>query len=245
MINVFLFVFACGSITEAPISSVNVYSSYVDSDKITNLGWKIQVEKLSFGMTDLTFHSSNTDQAKTPTSDWTSYLFPSAFAHPGHGEETAIIGEMLGDFIWDKDSSSPIGEATLTIGSYSYVDFGISNHLSEPANMAFFMSGTATDQDENTIPFTVSIEVPMDRTINQVPFDITLVENEQKSVSLSFHLVDPFEEIHLFDDIDFAAALGDTTTTLIIGPDDETDEYTLLHRRILSHDHYLFTYGEQ
>jgi hypothetical protein len=245
MINLFLLVFACGSITEAPTSSVSVYPSYVDSEKMTNLGWKVQVDTLSFGMTDLTFHGSNTDQAKTTLSDWTSYLFPSAFAHPGHGEETAILGEMLGDFVWEKNSSLPIGEATLTIGAYSYVDFGISNHLSDPANMAFFMSGTATDQDENAIPFTVSIEAPMDRIIGQVPFDITLVESDQKSVLFSFYLVDPFEEGHLFDDIDFGAGLGGTATTLIIDPDEETAEYTLLHRRILSHDHYLFTYGEQ
>jgi hypothetical protein len=228
----YFFLAGCSDIQEASIVQVPIQSVYIDSLNRTDLGWLVTVEQLEIAVHDFTFHTSS-----VASRVWSMPFVSSAFAHPGHGEDSLITGELSGSFTWGIHDDSVLGYATLTVGDYSYVDVGIHNQL--PNDVAIVMTGVAEHFDYGAVSFDTVLVVPAERLLSQIPFTETITaRSSSQTINFELHVVDPFESQHLFDGIAFQSV---GSSIVVIDESHMTDAYNLLHRRFLSHDHYLFT----
>lgn len=233
------------------------------TDRVTDLGWTIELEQARLALADLRFTTSGEVHMEQRPSAGAQLLglisdawMPSAHAHPGHFQGGEIIGELPGTFVVDfaGEDGRELGLATLIVGEYTALDFRLARAGSDEVEQsdALFghtalLSGTATGPEDAVVSFTVIIDSPLDREIVGAPFEVSVAEDSTFEIGLRMLGIDPIEGDHLFDGIDFAlldeldgatdgaVLLVDPETNSGLGPE-RSDAYYQIRREFQTHD---------
>ena len=246
---------ACNEPKEAPKVELSVYTEANQwSSFITNLNYEIELERVQLVAKDLNFTTSGQLHSSTLWHDITSSVVPTVHAHPGHSQGGEVIGELLGEFIfeWSPGDRKFLGIATLIAGQYSAAEFtfGYGSMESSPFNdqlmdHSILLSGTAT-KNEQVLSFLVTVDSPSDRKLIGVPFDAMVKANLNGELVIRFHGTDPSGAKSIFDQVDFLILDQDNDGVIVIGPDMVAveDTYNIVRRSLLTHDHYSVEYME-
>lgn len=233
------------------------------SDRVTDLGWTIELEQARLALADLRFTTSGEIHMEQRPSAGAQLLgvisdawLPSAHAHPGHFQGGEVIGELPGTFVMDfaSEDGRELGLATMIVGEYTAVDFRLARAGSdevEESDPLFghtaLLSGTATGPEDVVISFTVVIDSPLDRELVGAPFEVSVAEDSSFEIGLRMLGIDPIEGDHLFDGIDFAlldeldgatdgaVLLVDPEANSEVGPE-LSDAYYQIRREFQTHD---------
>jgi hypothetical protein len=232
-------------------------------DRVTDLGWTIELEQARLALADLRFTTSgeiHMEQRPSAGAQLLSRLshawLPSAHAHPGHVQGGEVIGELPGTFVVDfrGEVGRELGLATMIVGEYTALDFRLARAGADEVDEsdALFghtalLVGTATAPDQTVVAFTVVIDSPLDRVIEGAPFEASIAEDSTLEIGLRMLSSDPIEGDHLFDGIDFtlldgldgvndgAVLLVDPETTAGLEPE-LADAYYQVRREFQTHD---------
>ena len=246
---------ACNEPKEAPKVQLPVYT---EADRwspfMTDLDYAIEIERVQLVAKDLNFTTSGQLHSSTLWQKVTSSILPIVHAHPGHSQGGEVIGELMGEFLfeWSPGDRKFLGIATLIAGPYSAADFtfGYGSMDSSPSNdqlmdHSIFLSGTAT-KNEQVLSFLITIDAPNDRKLIGIPFDAMIKSNLNGELMIRFHGTDPSEANSIFDQIDFVMLDQDYDDVVVIDPDIVAveDAYNIIRRSLLTHDHYSVEYTE-
>lgn len=245
---------SCESAREAPRVARRLL---VDGSRVqtvvTDLGFEIRLHAARLAIANLEFTTAGELHSTSLGPRLLELFVTPAYAHPGHYEGGAVIGEARGRFLidWFEGDGTEFGTATLFTGDYSSVNFtftraGEEDGLSEGDELlghTAFLAGTAQTEDFD-LSFEFSIDSPEGRQLVGAPFDATLTEDTEGEIA--FRLL-PHDELGggtLFDAIDFATLDPDGNGQVHIGPtstaEADADAYNQLRRRLQTHDHHGF-----
>lgn len=185
------------------------------------------------------------------------FFVSTAYAHPGHEQGGAVLGELPGRWLFDftRDDGAVLGLAELQAAQYSAGNFdfaradvfdGLSGDDALVGHTAL-LAGTAT-RGGHVIDFAASIDSPLDRQLVGAPF-VAQVSAEQppRAIGLRMSALDPLQGDCLFDDVDFAALRGvNGAVTMVDDAGDvaASEAYNTLRRTFQTHDHFDFTLRE-
>ena len=246
---------ACNEPKEAPKVELSVYTEANQwSSFITDLNYEIELERVQLVAKDLNFTTSGQLHSSTLWKEITSSIISKVHAHPGHSQGGEVIGELMGEFLfeWSPGVRKFLGVATLIAGQYSAAEFtfGYGSMESSSSNdqlmdHSILLSGTAT-KNEQVLSFLITVDSPSDRKLIGVPFDAMVKANLNGELVIRFHGTDPSEINSIFDQVDFVVLDQDDDSVVVIGPDIVTveDTYNIIRRSLLTHDHYSVDYME-
>lgn len=206
----------------------------------TALGYTVQLTECRMVIADLTFTSGGAQHASAP---WWSLFVGTAHAHPGHGADGTVIGELPGRFVLDcLEGAAQLGEGSFLPGTYDGADFRFalgeaSDGLSEGDPLlghTAIIAGSAC-LDEGCWTFEAAVTQDADRVLEGAPLSLTLPDASVSHLGLAFTPEDPFEGQTIFDTQDFSA-LGEPGAHLVFA---EGDAYNRLLRQLQRHDFYL------
>lgn len=163
-------------------------------------------------------------------------------AHPGHYAGGEVTGELPGDFVltWNGEPHATLGDATLIVGDYQGVNFGLraataSDNAPALTGHAMHLAGTVA-KDGTTKPFDLLIDVEVDTSVVGALFEDVITETSTETLAIAFFPTDPFESDTAFDAVDFFALPTTAAGAIEIRPGSAT--HNLIRRVITTHDYY-------
>ena len=207
----------------------------------TDLGYQVQVTQMRVAVSTVQFTIEGETHSVAAQKASTRVLPP---PHPGHSAGGEVTGELPGNFVlvWNGQSESPLGDATLIVGDYQGANFAF--RAADAADglpaadpllgHAFHVVGTAT-QGGTTKPFDAVLDVEADAAIIGAVFEDVITEASTETLALEFYPTDPYELDTVFDGIDFFQ-LPETAGTLSIAPGSAA--HNIIRRAMQTHDHY-------
>ena len=249
--------------SEAPRAELAVeINSNAPTEVTTDLGYNVEVNEVRIAIKDLQFTVSGETHTASLLQKVSDFVFPVAYAHPGHYEGGEITGELKGSFIvdWFDDSSTSLGAGTLIGGEYTaanlFLDRGTEVNGLDATDPLIghtaIISGTATKAGES-VDFTFTVDSPEDLQIVGVPFEVEIDSNSNGTIGLQFVVQNPINEDvdTVFDNIDFISLDSDNDGELLLEPpaedaevDDTVRAYNIFKHKFERHDHFFLTYSE-
>jgi hypothetical protein len=252
---------ACDTATEAPRVTLPLVAESTAFAPVTNdLGWTVQLTEARVAVADLAFSVAGEVHTASVLDRLLAWLVPAVHAHPGHTQGGGITGELAGRHIiaWARPETSPIGDATLLVGTYTSANFtfvraATSDGLAPTDPLVghtAHLAGTA-ERDGVTIAFTALIDAPEGRALIGAPFATRIARDTTGIIAMRLLPTDPAEGDTLFDSVDFGAldVNGVGSITLVEPATDATttaidDAYLRLRRTFMTHDHFDFQLTE-
>lgn len=210
---------SCGEQRSAEAMSVGVETSRLEEPFTTNLGFSIELSKASFVMADFFFQQPL--GASANFSPLPSFMLGTAWAHPGHGDEGTVTGELLGRHEIDfAGAVRTLGQANLLTGTYDAFSFGFGR---DEELRSVRLIGTAR-KDTFSRDFDIALTYPEDRRLKGAEFQAQIDSDGASTIRLS--LIPEGHDASIFDDVDFSTdALSE-------------DDLRLVQRRLGIHDYY-------
>lgn len=210
---------ACAQPREAPSVELPVMvdrSGLVTSNN--DLGYEIQLSRARVVIENIAFavdgeaheHHEHVQQV-----GWMSWVFPVAYAHPGHFEGGEVTGELNGRFVldWLAHHKTPqkVGTALLLYGRYTSANFrlgrgGAQDGLasSDPLfGHTALLSGVARKGEEK-VNFVAVIDSPPGRQVLGIPFALEVNAATDAPLGFRLHTLGVIDEDSMFDGVDFA-----------------------------------------
>jgi hypothetical protein len=218
----------------------------------TDLGWEVTLDRCRAIVEDVAFTTAGTMHASSSVFD---YLWPRAWAHPGHQAGGEVIGEAPGRIVVDLCSGDDqmLATATLLEGDYNGANFtwtraGTDDVAAEDPLLGHTMllEGTAA-RDGETVRFRATIDQDDGRALIGAQFDATVSSAFDGRVVFSFT---PYVDLtsggeHVFDAIAFdelgarAPAEG-AEGGGVIDVEPGTTTHNQLRNTLQRHDFFVF-----
>lgn len=207
----------------------------------TDLGYQVQVTQMRVAVSTVQFTIEGEMHSGAALTGTARVVPP---PHPGHSAGGEVTGELPGSFVlvWNGQTESPLGDATLIVGDYHGANFAFraadaADGLPQGDPLlghTFHLVGTAT-QGGTTKPFDAVLDVEVDAAIVGAVFEDVITEMSTETLALEFYPTDPYEQDTVFDGIDFFQ-LPETAGTLEITPGSAA--HNIIRRAMQTHDHY-------
>lgn len=219
-------------------------------------GDTIRLTQAQIAVDTFTFSSGANDNEETEgtlasaLTQLTSWLVPQANAHPGHTEGGAVLGELAGHHVltFTPNSEQALGDATFLLGDFTSLNWVFSKaNVDDVGSEDPLLGHTAVlfgeaQRGDEVVEFSVVIDAPEDRKLEDVPCDFTVDEAFNRTLLIELLPQDPFEDDTLFDGVDFFALDDDGDGIVQIDPNATSRAgayaYNQLRRTLLTHDHY-------
>lgn len=221
-------------------------------------GYEIKLQKARVVVQNIAFavggeeHGGAVDSPKKQAS-LVGWLFPRAYAHPGHFEGGEVTGELSGRFVldWLNSGSEPlkVGTAFLLHGQYTSANFvlgrGSAQDKLDPSDPLFghtaVIHGEAS-KGETTVKFVATIDSPEGREVLGIPFKLNVDEGTQAPLGFRLHTLGVIEQESLFDGVDFSELEVDENGVAHIFPDTQDAAsrraYTLIRRTFQTQEQF-------
>lgn len=207
----------------------------------TDLGYQVQVTQMRVAVSSVQFTIEGEMHSGAAVNGVARVLPP---PHPGHSAGGEVTGELPGNFVlvWNGQSESPLGDATLIVGDYHGANFAF--RAADAADQlpsgdpllghTFHIVGTAS-KNGTTKPFDAALDVEVDAAIIGAVFEDVITEMSTETLALEFYPTDPYELDTVFDGIDFFQ-LPEVAGALSIVPGSAA--HNIIRRATQTHDHY-------
>lgn len=217
------------------------------SDFVNPDGYSVEIEHLAIAIANLEFTIRGETHEASVIKKIRNFLFPIAYAHPGHLAGGEVTGQLDGNFILCPTSGEnhPLGDAVLLEGEYHGMNFtfrkATATDKSSPDDPieghTIYVSGKAL-RDGKTYDFSALVDIDEGTKMVGAPFTLNLDASEPDwTLAVRVLSRDPSSESDtLFDGIDFESLDEDRNGKIEILPG--TDAHNILKRRFQVHDHY-------
>lgn len=247
---------ACSEAREAPRVELAVVAESSGLVPVrTNLGYDVTLEEVRLAVSDIEFSGGGEAAAFEPLLRALDVLVPSAHAHPGHGQEGDVIGELRGRFIVPYRPGvggvAQVGVASLIADSYASGNFKLSRASVEddlPSGDRLIGHAAVLAGEASMDGWSQRFEALLDSSSALVgaPFVERVEPSTRGPLQLRLLSMDS-EGDSLFDDVDFAAVEAPGGDVLIIDAT-STDRggraaYATLLGTLESHDHFEWRLG--
>lgn len=224
----------------------------------TDRGYEIRLHKARVVVENIAFavggqeHGAQGESAGLQAS-LLGWLFPSAYAHPGHFEGGEVTGELNGRFVldWLSTDTNPqlVGTAFLLHGRYTSANFllgrGSQADRLSAADPLFghtaVIHGEAK-KGEQRVKFVATIDSPPGREVLGIPFELDVNERTRAPLGFRLHTLGVIEQASWFDGVDFASLQLDDqgVAQIYAGTQDPASRraYTLIRRTFQTQEQF-------
>lgn len=249
---------ACMEPREAPSVDLEVM---VDRSGIVpgknDRGYEIRLQKARVVVKNIAFAVGGQEHgAAAPAEAQASlmhWIFPRAYAHPGHFEGGEVTGELSGRFVldWLSSSGTPqeVGTAHLLHGRYTSANFVLGRGGQEdqlrPEDPLY--GHTAVIEGEarkggDTVKFVAIIDSPQEREVLGIPFELEVNEKTTAPLGFRLHTLGVIEQDSMFDGVDFSSLELDAqgVARIYAGTQDTESRraYTLIRRSFQTQEQF-------
>lgn len=211
---------------------------------------RVVVKNIAFAVGGQEHRSAAFSKLQASLMQW---VFPRAYAHPGHFEGGEVIGELRGRFVldWLSGAAEPqqVGTAYLLYGEYTNANFVLGRgsvedklDASDPLlGHTAVIHGVAKKGPEQ-IKFIAIIDSADGREVQGIPFKLEVNEGSSAPLGFRLHTLGVVDQDSLFDGVDFAALELDQegVARIYAGTRDPASQhaYTLIRRSFQTQEQF-------